>query len=119
MGIFRVIVKVFNLREEKEAEELEVVVDTGATYPVIPRTVAEELGIQVEETRAFTLADGTQVTRDMGWVGLSLDGRSSPALVVFGEEADVPLLGAVGLETLGFEVDRVAQTLRPARQYLL
>lgn len=119
MGVFRVRVQVFNIQAPEETEELEMVVDTGATYPVIPRAVADQLGIQGVETRTFTLADGTQVSREMGWAGLSYDGRSSPSLVILGGEEDVALLGAVGLETLGFEVNPITQSLKPARQYLL
>lgn len=35
-----------------------MVVDTGASYPVIPRELAEELGVQRAERRKFQLADG-------------------------------------------------------------
>ncbi|MFQ5839017.1 MAG: retroviral-like aspartic protease family protein [Thermoplasmata archaeon] len=119
MGVFKVRVKVFNLQHAETGQEVEMVVDTGATYPVIPRTLAEELGIQVTERRTFTLADGTQVARDLGWAGISYDGRSSPCLVVLGEEGDVPLLGSFALEGLGLEVDPVARSLRPAPQFLL
>lgn len=94
-------------------------VDSGATYAVVPRRAAEELGTQPSERRTFTLASGTQAERSLGWAGLAYDGRAGPCLVVLGEEADVPFLGAVARETLGYEVDPVAQTLRPATQYLL
>jgi len=90
-----------------------------ATYPVVPRGLADDLGIQPSESRTFTLADGTRLSRDLGRAGLSYDGRSTPSLVVLGEANDVPWLGAFGLEGLGFEVDPVAKTLRPATQFLL
>jgi predicted aspartyl protease len=73
----------------------------------------------VSEERTFILADGTKANRSLGWAGLAYDGRAGPCLVVLGEEEDVALLGAVALETLGYEVDPVAQRLRPATQYLL
>lgn len=119
MGLFRVRVRVFNLKEEQRASDVELVVDTGLTYPVIPRGLADDLGIRSSERRTFTLADGTRLSRDVGWAGLSYDGRSTPSLVVLGEADDVPLLGAFALEGLGFEVDPVAKTLRPATQFLL
>ena len=119
MGLFKVRVRVFNLKEEQRAKDVELVVDTGATYPVVPRGLADDLGIHPSERRIFTLADGTRLSRDVGWAGLSYDGRSTPSLVVLGEADDVPLLGAFALEGLGFEVDPVAKTLRPATQFLL
>jgi len=119
MGLFKVRVRVFNLHEEARGKEVDLVVDTGATYPSIPRSLAADLGIGPSEKRTFTLADGSHRSRDVGWAGLSYDGRKAPSLVVFGEPDDVPLLGAFALEGLGFEVDPVAKALRPAAQFLL
>ncbi|MFQ5911505.1 MAG: aspartyl protease family protein [Thermoplasmata archaeon] len=119
MGVFKVRVNVFNLQDRESAQEVDMVVDTGATYPVIPRALAEDLGIQAAERRTFTLAGGTEVSRDLGWAGISYDSRSGPSLVVLGEEDDIPLLGAFALEGLGVEVDPVSRALRPAPQYLL
>ncbi len=119
MGVFRVRVMVFNLQDATKATELELVVDTGATYPVIPRRLAGELGIGAIEARTFTLADGSQVTRDVGWAGLMYGDRASPSLVILGEEGDVPILGAFALEGLGLEADPVAKSLRPTDQFLL
>ena len=112
-------VRVFNLKEEERAKDVELVVETGATYRVVPRGLADDLGIHPSERRTFTLGDGTRRSRDMGWAGLSYDRRSTPSLVVLGEADEIPLLGAFGLEGLGFEVDPVAKTLRPATQFLL
>ncbi len=119
MGIFRVRVKVYNLSDETRAREIEMVVDSGATYPLIPRELADELGISPETERTFTLADGNQIVRFMARAGLAYDGRSAASMVVIGERGDVPILGAHALEGLGFGVDPVAKTLRPAPQYLL
>ena len=119
MGLFKVRVRVFNLQDPGQSKELEAVVDTGASYPVVPRTVAEELGLRAVETRTFTLANGVQVPRILAWAGIACEGRSSPCLVVLGEGGDVPALGAFALEGLGLDVDPLAKALRPARQYLL
>jgi len=119
MGIFRVRVQVFNPREEEQSREVELVVDTGATFPVIPRAIASDLAIGPSERPTFTLADGTEIAREMGWAGLAYDGRRSPTLVVLGETDDVPILGAIALEGLGLEVDSIAKRLRPVSQFLL
>ncbi len=119
MGLFNVRATVFSLHDRRNARELEFVVDMGATYPVIPRDVAGALDVEFEKPRVFTLADGTQVTRDIGHVGFAYEGRRCISTVVIGESRDVPLLGATALEELGFEADPVGRTLRPARQYLL
>ena len=119
MGIFRVRVAVYSLEDERRSQDIELVVDTGATYPVIPASVAESLGIRSSEEITFTFANGMRQARKMGWAGLAYDGRKTHSRIAFGEAEDVPLLGAFALEGLGYEVDPVTKTLRPATQYLL
>ena len=119
VGVFGVRVVVFSLQDATKATEVELVVDTGATYPVIPRRMAESLGIGPVETRTFTLADGSRIDRELGWAGLMYGDRASPSLVILGGEDDVPILGAFALEGLGLEADPVAKSLRPSKQFLL
>src|SRR6266516_3056845 len=40
---------VYSLEDERRSQEMELVVDTGATYPVVPASVAEHLGIRPSE----------------------------------------------------------------------
>ncbi len=119
VGVFDVKVTVFNLRDVTRSKEVELVVDTGATYPVIPLPLAEELGIRAVETRTFVLADGSRIERDLGWAGLKYGDRASPSLVILGGPGDVPILGALALEGLGLEADPAARSLRPTSQFLL
>ena len=119
VGVFGVRVVVCNLQDATKATEVELVVDTGAAYPLIPRRLAESLGIRSVETRTFTLADGSRIERELGWAGLMYGDRASPSLVILGGEDDVPILGAFALEGLGLEADPVAKLLRPATQFLL
>ena len=46
-------------------------------------------------------------------------GVSAPTPVIFGNEEDIPLLGVVALETLGFQVDPVAGELKPIELLML
>jgi clan AA aspartic protease len=94
-------------------------VDSGASYPVVPRSVAEELEIQPTSQRTFTLADGRRIDRAMAGAGITYDGRSTLCQVVLDEGDDVALLGAHALEGLGLEIDPVTGTLRPTTLYLL
>jgi clan AA aspartic protease len=119
MGLFQVRVRIFSLSDEHQSREVEVVVDTGATYSIIPAEIAHDLGIRAIRERTFTLADGRQMTRRLGEARLAYDGVDAPGFVVIGEPGDVPLLGATTLDMLGMEVDPVAQTLRPTTLYLL
>lgn len=82
------------------------------------RAFAHERTTRVRRSVSDAL-DGRRLSRTMGWAGLSHDGRTMPSLVVLGEPEDIPVLGALALEGLGFEVDPVTKALRPAPQFLL
>ncbi len=119
MGLFQVRVEVFSIRGVHNAQALHFLVDTGATLSVMPQAVADRLGVRAEEKRIFQLADGSRVARDVGHVGFAYEGRKVILPVVIGERGDVPLLGALTLEALGYEADPVHKTLRPTQMYLL
>jgi clan AA aspartic protease len=118
VGVFRVSAKLFKIGAERRIKEVIMTVDTGATYPVIPRSIADELRLEPTQTQTFRLADGRRVRRRLAWAGIAVDGRKSPTLVVLGGAKDPPLLGAFALEGLGLEVDPVARRLRPAELHL-
>jgi len=62
---------------------------------------------------AFTLADGTPVTKDVGEVPIRLEGKVRTTTCVFGEEADSALIGVVTLEQFLLGVDTVHGKLIP------
>ena len=118
-GVFRVRVCVFPLHDPQRTRDVEMVVDTGATYSVIPGHLAGELGISSIRRRTLTLANGATVTRDIAWAGISYGEESAATMVVLGEPSDFPLLGAHALEGMGLEVDANRGELRPTTLYLL
>ncbi len=89
---------------------LDLLVDTGSTYTVLPRTLLGELGVVPHHHGQFGLADGRVVERDVGRVWLRFQDRLEYTFVVFGEDA---LLGAVTLEELNRVVDPIQQRLVP------
>jgi clan AA aspartic protease len=115
MGTFRVPIEIGNDVRDR-FEPVEALVDTGATYTVLPTRLLEELGI-VPHTRArFVLADGREVERDLGRAWIRINGQQEFTLLVFGEEA---LLGAVTLEELRLAPDPVSQRLIPVPARLM
>lgn len=110
MGTFQVTIEVGN-PIELHFERIEALVDTGATYLVVPRNVLTTLGVRPIERRPFTLADGRTVEYEVGVVSLRLQGRTFPVLCVFGDEGSEPLLGAVALETFLLAADPVGKRL--------
>src|SRR5713226_7335419 len=111
MGMFEVKVKLANLAAPGRAEEVSLLVDTGATLSWIPRATLEKLGVQAFSRLPFTLADGRRLERDTTAVLLTIDGRKAPVQVAFGEDGEEAVLGATSLEGLGFMVDPIGEKL--------
>lgn len=119
VGVFQVKVRVFALHEPDQTREVDMWVDTGASHPIVPMRVAQELGLSPLEEREFTLANGEKMGRRVAWAGLGHGGRTTATVVIVGESDDPPLLGALALEGMGLEVDSQRKMLRPATQWLL
>ena len=111
MGMFEVKVELANLAAPGRAEEVSLLVDTGATLSWIPREVLQKLGVTAFSKLPFSLADGCVLERDTTAVILTIDGRKAPVPVALGEPGEEAVLGATALEVLGFVVDPVAKKL--------
>jgi len=90
-------------------------VDTGAVYTVLPRSVWSRLRLRPRRTVEFTLADGGVIARPVSVAWIEIAGTSAPSPVVLGEADDGPLLGAVTLETLGLMGNPLSRELVPMR----
>lgn len=101
------------------SEEIEAIVDTGATYTKVPRKLMERLGIRAQTTRKVRLGDARSVDRDAAPVMILLQGQVGVSMVTFGEEGEESLLGAVTLEEFGYSIDPVSKRLVPAELYEL
>ena len=110
MGHFRVSVGVGS-RTGEHLESLEALVDTGATFTLIPREVLERLGVVPEEEWPFELADGREVRYPVAWVQIRIGARTQPTIAVFGERGSEPTLGVVTLESFLLAVDPVHHRL--------
>src|SRR5215468_11705066 len=95
-------------------------VDTGATYTMLPETLGQDVGIALlDRPLTFTLANGTEITAQVGTISLELAGRcaATTAAVLPGDIE--PLLGVEALEALGLRVDPQTGTLEPTRSRAL
>ena len=112
MGIFSVTIEVANVHGDT-FEEVEVTVDTASDYTTVPRQMLQRLAVPVTGTAISELADGREVPSDTGWARLRLQGDDIYARVIFGEEGEVSLLGAIALETARLAVDLNNKRLTP------
>lgn len=99
--------------------EIELVVDSGATYSILSGDLLRKLQVTPLEERSFTLADGRQIRRKLGGVRMRIGNRYGFSSVIFGEETDQQVLGVTALEELGLELDPVTRQLRPTELFLL
>ena len=112
MGTFSVTVEL-GTSSAGEFTQFEALVDTGATYTVLPEDALVRLGVQAIETVSFQLADDRIVEYQVGEARIRLDGRERTTLVVFGPEGAGPLLGATTLQLFNLAVDPTRERLVP------
>lgn len=118
VGKFKADFVIRNRMETGISETLSGVVDTGASYTVVPATILDGLGIEREQSINFTLADGSQREMDIGWAQMELEGRTGHVYVVFGPDNSPILLGAMALETFALAADAKNRRLIPGQATL-
>ncbi len=113
MGVTVLTVAVGNPSSPHVTEGLEFTVDSGAVYSVVPTPVLERLGILPLKQDRFRLANGTHIIRHRGGALFRFGEYVGFADVIFGEEGDATLLGALTLEALGLSLDPIRRELKP------
>lgn len=102
-----------------EQVTLELLVDSGASYTVLPHDVWTQLRLTPKRTERFGLADGTSIERQMSECHIQLPQGEGHTPVVLGEPGDAALLGVITLEELGFVLNPFSRTLHPMRMLMV
>ena len=112
MGQVEVTIQVGNSRHGGDLEEVVALVDTGAVYTVLPRSLLDSLKIDQLDVDEVEFASGESAVWPMGeaWIVYGGKGRTCP--VYFGPE-DQYLLGVTALELHRLMVDPENQRLVP------
>ncbi len=112
MGAFRIDIDIENPVRPGERRTLRsVLVDTGAELSWVPTEILESLGIERHNKWHFRQADGTILERWAGGAVIYVAGKRTYDDVVFGEPADLTLLGSRTLEGLNFRIEPVTKQL--------
>ena len=98
-----------------QSRALDGLVDTGASYTIIPARILEEMGVEWRRTVQVRYADGLFEDLRMGWVEMELAGLTDFVHVLFGSDRDTCLLGAMALEVFALAVDATNRRLIPAQ----
>jgi len=102
--------------EKGERELNEILVDTGASYTVLPSELVKE--VRAVEIPPYTmdveLGDGRTVTASVHAASIEIDDREGPAIILAFEGAK-EVIGVQTLESLGLRVDPSTGMLEPTR----
>ena len=97
-------------------ERVRMLVDTGATFALLPEDLVDRLGlVRAARPASVELADGTRRAFPFTTVLVRLEGREAPATALIAAGGTEPLLGVEALEALGLSVDPASGALRPTR----
>jgi predicted aspartyl protease len=113
MGVTNVTAIVGNPADISRTCEVEFLLDSGATYSLVPSEILAELEIEPHSVREFVLGNGEFVKRRMGTATFEYLGVRGDSLVMFGEPGDSALLGATTLEGFGLILDPFRRELKP------
>jgi clan AA aspartic protease len=100
-------------------EELQALVDTGATYTWVPRDILARLGHKPAFKRHLRTADNRIIERDATVVSVRMGDEIIPNVCIFGDEGSEVLLGSMTLEAFSLAPDPVNQRLVPVVSLLM
>jgi clan AA aspartic protease len=112
MGITQVTAAVRNPYKSEESWEGLFLVDTGAVDCLVPAKHLRALGIEPRGKRKYELADGSEITFEVGGAEIEFMGDRVYTTVIFGADDAEPILGVTALESVGIEVDPRSQRLK-------
>lgn len=98
---------------------LSFLVDSGATYSLLPPECWQAIGLKPRREMEFRLADGTPMRRQISECRISLPQGETHTPVILGAAGDQPLLGVVTLENLGVVFNPFTRSLQPMQMLLV
>jgi len=93
-----------------------MLIDTGATFSVLPRALARSLGITHLRSARVSLGNGQRRRVEAGIAVFGLGGREAPSTVLVADTVE-PILGAETIDALGLELDLRTRKLKRSRPY--
>lgn len=113
MGTFYVGALIENhIDRKKQARVSKLLVDTGSEHTWLPESMLDKIGVQREKKDvSFMMANGSIVTRSVGFAIIHVDKFFTIDEVVFSEKGDLVLLGARTLEGMNLVVNTTQKKL--------
>ncbi len=98
--------------------KVKFLIDSGATYTLLPKSVCETIKLTPKREMKFILADGREIFRKVSECHIEITEGDGYTPVIIGEEGDEALLGVVTLEILGLVLNPFKRTLEPMNMML-
>jgi predicted aspartyl protease len=116
MGVFRVDIEIRRPgRRSRWVSVRQVLVDSGSEMTWLPERLLRSIGIDVfKRDQRFVMANGLEITRDVGVAVIRSGDFKTVDEVVFGRTGDLALLGAHTLEGFNASVDARRKRLVPS-----
>ena len=97
--------------ERRQSEKVKALVDTGATLTVLPKALADKIGIKALAEREVESGGGIIKLKE-GEARIIIKGKEDVTRVLISDIIDKVLIGVLVLESLGFSVDPKTGTLK-------
>jgi predicted aspartyl protease len=113
MGTFYVGAMIENhMDRSRQSKISKLLVDTGSEHTWLPASILDKIGIAREKKDiSFQMANGSVVTRSIGFAIIHVDKYFTTDEVVFAEKGDLVLLGARTLAGLNLVVNTTMKKL--------
>ena len=118
MSVFRHTIEIGDLTGTR-FQSMDAIVDTGATFTVVPASVLGDLGVVPNRRVRFRLADGGHLDTDVGETMVRVLDYQAIRLVAFGSDDAPALLGSDTVEGLLLTVDPVRERLVPTDGWMV
>ena len=113
MSTFTVSATLGHPEDRERSVEIDLLVDTGASYILLPPEVVDQLGLETRIERRMMLASGEVVVYRLGDVRIRFNGEDHTTTFLAGPPGSRALFGAYALELFSLAVDPVHQRLFP------
>ncbi len=117
MGHVYTKVTISNPGDAGKKSTVEAMVDTGATFTVVPKRLAVELDLPITGKGKVRTATG-EVVLQRARALIQIDGKSEINPVFLSDTLDRVLVGVITLETLSLTVDPTSGELTEAELFL-
>lgn len=119
MALTSVTMKVRKFEDSDQSFEAGFVVDSGMRLSLASGRLLTRIGVPPAAETSLVLLSGQRVTRSVANAYFGLGGDGAYSRVVFGEEGDCNLLGALTLAELGLMLDPLKRELKPLPMLLM